>query len=207
MSTFPPTPGNVGFPAIVDGIKKSGNAPVFRISTADLTTLGDAEYPNHGDAIQNNNLGRGEGAPLVFQTGQCLNYTLAGGGVLNLSDGDDLRKFLECGLVAVDMLTTGGKSIRLPTVAEMLEAGFKVGDSGTWVIGFDDTSGVGAEDFIIIQESGVLFYGPFAHTSPTGISRKRISCSIKWQLITSWTSSIPGRVTLVIIPSWDSRTG
>lgn len=207
MATIPPTTASVGFPASLDGVVASRTAPVFRISTANLTTAGDAVYPN---AIRDDtdNLFRGEGQPTCEQKGRPIYFLfddpVPSARVIDFTASDALaRKLFVCNKILVNKQETNPLQVRIPTLSQFVNAGYKLGDSGVWYLGVNDTSGAGTQQFQIVPDGTHLTWGELNHTTAsTGVHRA--TCIIAWDIDLDVTD--PDSMIVNIIPAWTGQT-
>jgi hypothetical protein len=190
--TEPPTPGVA--------------SQAVRLGGAKLDVYGDSLTGAVPTKASNTNTYRGEGIVTAFQKGRPLTFDVQGGTTLDVSSDPRLaQKLLVSQAMIVDKFTTGQLDITLPTVDKFLAAGFKLGDSGSISIGIEDTSGVGAETYILTVDASARYYGDFAHVTRTAAVTHWASCAADWWLDINEGSSYPREVIVCWMPKWSGR--
>jgi len=190
--TQPPTPGTP--------------SQVVRIGGAKLDIYGDAITTSVPITEDVQNTFRGEGLPLAFQKGRPLIFTTSGGSTIDIAGDDRLaRKLLTSQAMRVTKLSTGQLSFTLPTISQFLDAGFKLGHSGSISIGILDASNVGAETYNIITDLNANYFGDLAHITRADPVTHRAACSADWWIDMNSNVGAEDRVAVLWMPKWSGR--
>ena len=203
-----PTDGEPSTPIEADGIRTRGQTEVFRVSTADLTQYGDATYASTLPVDVETNVTRGEGAALAFQQGRPLFFKFDSPvlmtRVIDFTLDDNLaKKLFQTGRVLVEKQVTNPLEITLPSLSQFLDNKFRLGDSGTFYIGVQDTSGSGPQLFELIDEPSQRHWGDRRHITDSGAGNHLAACVVNWSIdLDPFLSTL----VLQMIPSWSGQS-